>query len=72
VQELWFDLEASGPGLKTREFLNNDVKANTIRKTRPRTQAQMAAKLRKYLRSKQRPPHKVRKFFHAKTVRYAA
>lgn len=67
-----FFLPPYSPDLNPTEFLNNDVKANTIRKTRPRTQEQMVSNLRKYLRSKQRTPHKVRKFFHAKTVRYAA
>ena len=67
-----FFLSPYSPDLNPSEFLNNDAKTNTIRKTRPRTQAQMTSGLRKYLRSKQRTPHKVKKFFHAESVRYAA
>lgn len=67
-----FFLPPYSPELNPSEFLNNDAKANTIRKRRPRTQAQMASELRKYLRSRQRTPQKVKRFFHAETVRYAA
>ena len=67
-----FFLPPYSPELNPSEYLNNDVKTNTIRKTRPRTQVQMASEIRKYLRSKQRTPQKVKKFFHAEKVKYAA
>lgn len=67
-----FFLPPYSPELNPSEYLNNDVKINTIRKTRPRTQRQMTSEIRKYLRGKQRTPQKVKKFFHAEKVKYAA
>lgn len=60
------------PDLNPSEFLNQDVKSNTIRRKRPKDQKHMMSNVRGYLRSRQRNPRKVASYFHAKTVRYAA
>lgn len=67
-----FYLPPYSPDLNPSEFLNQDVKTNTIRKTRPHTPTQMVSAVRKYLRSRQHTPQKVKRYFHAESVRYAA
>jgi transposase len=59
------------PELNPSEYLNQDVKTNTIRKERPKDIAQMIKNLRRYLRNKQRKPEKVKAYFKAEPVRYA-
>jgi transposase len=60
------------PELNPGEFLNQDVKANAAGRQRPRTKVQMMGNLRSYLRSTQKFPDVVRRYFHAEAVRYAA
>lgn len=60
------------PELNPGEFLNQDVKANAAGRQRPRTKVQMMANLPSYLRSTQKFPDLVRRYFHAEAVRYAA
>jgi transposase len=60
------------PELNPGEFLNQDVKSNAASRQRPRTKGQMMGNLRGYLRSTQKFPDVVRRFFHAAPVRYAA
>jgi len=67
-----FFLPGYSPELNPDELLNQDVKTNVGGRRRPRDQAQMLRSLRSYLRSRQRQPHIVRKYFHEEHVRYAA
>ena len=60
------------PELNPGEFLNQDVKTNAAGRQRPSTKAQLMGNLRSYLRSTQKFPDVVRRFFHAAPVRYAA
>ena len=67
-----FLLPSYSPDLNPDEFLNNDVKANALGRRRPSDRSEMIDDLRAYLRSTQRQPHIVARFFHAESVRYAA
>ena len=60
------------PELNPDEYLNQDVKTNAVGRVRAATQQEMISNVRGYLRSTQRMPDVVEKFFHAKPVRYAA
>jgi transposase len=67
-----FTLPAYSPDLNPDEFLNNDVKSNALGRRRPTTQRELIADTRAYLRSTQRRPEIVARYFHAPSVRYAA
>ena len=54
------------------EFLNNDLKQAMARRRTPRDKIALKSSLTSYMRSLQRCPAKVRAFFQAPTVRYAA
>ena len=54
------------------EFLNNDLKQAMARRRAPRNKASLKSGLTSYMRSLQRCPAKVRTFFQAPSVRYAA
>jgi transposase len=65
-------LPTYSPELNPDEMLNQDVKTNTVRKQRPENQDQMVDQVRGYLRSRQKQPDLVKRYFHNKNVRYAA
>lgn len=67
-----FLLPSYSPDLNPDEFLNNDVKANALGRRRPADRSEMIAGVRGYLRSTQRQPEIVKRYFHAESVRYAA
>lgn len=67
-----FLLPAYSPDLNPDEFLNQDVKSNALGRRRPGHRAEMMADVRAYLRSTQRQPAIVKRYFHAESVRYAA
>jgi transposase len=67
-----FHLPAYSPELNPDEMLNQDVKTNAVRRKPAATQSGMVQNLRCYLRSRQRQPELVKRYFHAPTVRYAA
>ncbi|HMN94865.1 MAG TPA: IS630 family transposase [Phycisphaerales bacterium] len=67
-----FHLPPYSPDLNPDEFLNNDVKSNAVGRRRPADRREMIAGVRAYLRSTQRRPDVVRRYFHAESVRYAA
>jgi transposase len=67
-----FYLPPYAPEHNPDEFLNNDLKQAMARRRIPRDKATLKAGLTSYLRSLQRRPAKVRSFFQARTVRYAA
>ena len=65
-------LPAYSPELNPGEYLNQDVKTNAVGRWRARTKGQLMRNLRSYLRSTQKCPDVVQRFFHARPVRYAA
>lgn len=67
-----FHLPSYSPDLNPDEFLNNDVKSNAVGRRRPASRPEMIAGVRAYLRSTQRQPEIVKRYFHAESVRYAA
>jgi transposase len=69
--ELFF-LPPYTPEHNPDEFLNNDVKQSVARRQTPRTKTALKEGLTSHMRSLQRRPNKVRAFFRAPTVRYAA
>jgi transposase len=69
--ELFF-LPSYAPEHNPDEFLNNDLKQAMARRRTPRDKAALKSSLTSYMRSLQRCPAKVRPFFHAPSVRYAA
>jgi len=69
--ELHF-LPGYSPELNPAEMLNQDVKANALGRRRPRDLAQLVREIRAYLRSRQRTPALVARYFHERHVTYAA
>jgi transposase len=69
--ELHF-LPGYSPELNPAECLNQDVKTNALGKRRPVNVTQLKADIRRFLRSAQRRPAKVARYFHERHVRYAA
>lgn len=67
-----FYLPSYAPEHNPDEFLNNDLKQAMARRRAPRDKATLKSGLTSYMRSLQRCPAKVRAFFQAPTVRYAA
>jgi transposase len=57
-----FLLPAYSPELNPDEYLNQDIKQNT-RKQRPQNQKEMETNLRSFLKSKQKSPSKIKKYF---------
>jgi transposase len=66
-----FLLPAYSPDLNPDEFLNHDVKQNAVGRRRARSREEMMADVRGYLRSTQRQPAIVKRYFHAPSVQYA-
>ena len=67
-----FHLPPYAPEHNPDEFLNNDLKQAMARRCIPKDKAALKAGLTSYMRGLQRRPTKVRSFFQARTVRYAA
>jgi transposase len=67
-----FYLPSYAPEHNPEEFLNNDLKQTLARRRTPKTKAALKSGLRSYMRRLQRQPAKVRAFFQAPSVRYAA
>lgn len=67
-----FFLPGYSPELNPDEYLNHDVKANAVGRTRPATQVEMMDLLRGYLRIKQARPELIEAFFNHPSVQYAA
>ena len=65
-------LPAYSPELNPDELLNQDVKTNAARKKRAANKNELKRNLIGYLRSRQKRPSLVRRYFQAKHVRYAA
>jgi transposase len=69
--ELHF-LPGYSPELNPAECLNQDVKTNALGKRRPVNVGELKADVRRFLRSAQRRPAKVARYFHERHVSYAA
>lgn len=67
-----FMLPGYSPELNPDEYLNQDVKTNAVGRERPKDRAEMMSNVRSYLRSTQRQPEVVKRFFEAEEVAYAA
>ena len=65
-------LPSYAPEHNPDEFLNNDLKQAMARRRTPRDKAALKSGLTSYMRSLQQCPAKVRAFFQAPTVQYAA
>ena len=66
-----FFLPAYSPELNPDELLNQDLKRNALRERRPATKKELMNKTRSFMRSKQKRPAKVKRYFEGKYVRYA-
>lgn len=67
-----FYLPPYAPDHNPEEYLNNDIKQQMKRKPRPKDQQELIASTKSTLRSIQKRPERVRAYFRAKAVRYAA
>jgi transposase len=67
-----FYLPSYSPELNPDEMLNNDVKANASGRRRPHDQTQLMHNVRRYLQNRKSNPELVKRYFHEKSVRYAA
>jgi len=68
--ELQF-LPGYSPELNPTELVNQDVKSNALGRRRPRCQDELIGDTRAYLRSTQRRPHLVARYFDGEHVSYA-
>ena len=69
--ELHF-LPGYSPELNPAEMLNQDVKSNALGRRRPLNVIELKADVRRFLRSAQRQPARVARYFHERHVRYAS
>jgi transposase len=67
-----FFLPGYSPELNPDEMLNQDVKTNAVGRRRPSCQPELVRNVRGFLRSRQRQPHIVKRYFLEESVRYAA
>jgi transposase len=67
-----FYLPPYAPDCNPDEFLNNDLKQAIAKRRTPRTKDALRNEVRSHLEDLQARPAKVRAFFQAKSVRYAA
>ena len=66
-----FLLPRYSPELNPDELANQDIKRNIFRDGKAKDKPELMGKLRGFLRSRQRRPHKVKKYFEGKYVAYA-
>lgn len=66
-----FLLPPYSPELNPDELANQDIKRNIFRDGKAKDKPELMGKLRGFLRSRQRRPHKVKKYFEGKYVAYA-
>jgi transposase len=69
--ELFF-LPSYAPECNPDEFVNNDVKQAMALKPAPKSKAELKQGLTSYMRGLQKRPDKIKAFFQAPSVRYAA
>jgi len=67
-----FLLPGYSPELNPDEVLNQDVKSNAVGRKRPRDREELIRNVRGYLRSRQKRPSLVKRYFQEERVCYAA
>lgn len=67
-----FFLPGYCPELNPDELLNQDVKANVMKKYRPQNQQELISQVRIYLHMRQKQPAIIQNMFKARLVQYAA
>jgi len=67
-----FFLPGYSPELNPDEMLNQDVKTNAVGRKRPHVLSEMISNVRRFLRSRQRQPNRVKRYFQEEHVQYAA
>jgi len=67
-----FYLPPYSPELNPDEYLNQDIKTNTVRSKPPRTKDEMTETAKNFLEGKKRSKKSVRKYFQNKFIKYAA
>lgn len=67
-----FYLPKYSPDLNPDEYLNNDVKSNAVGRRRAANKTELKANISAYLRSTQKQPDIVKRFFQERHVKYAA
>ena len=67
-----YQLPGYSPDLNPDELLNNDVKSNALGRQRPADKDEMVAGVRGYLRSRQKKPGVIMRYFQHPSVAYAA
>ena len=67
-----FYLPSYSPDLNPDEYLNCDLKSSMNRKASKRSKGHLKRKAQSCMRSLQRKPDRVRKYFKAEPIRYAA
>lgn len=67
-----FYLPGYSPELNPDEYLNQDIKTNALGKQRPRNRDELVSNVKSFLRVKQMKADRIKAYFHAKHVLYAA
>lgn len=67
-----FFLPGYSPELNPDEMVNQDVKTNAVGKKRAHNRPQLMRNVRRYLQQRRASPDLVTRYFHEKSVRYAA
>jgi transposase len=67
-----FFLPPYSPELNPGELLNQDVKSNSQRRGKALDKNELLSRTRGFLRSRQRTPEKIKRYFLARAVAYAA
>jgi len=67
-----FFLPPYSPEVNPDEFLNNDLKSNAVGRKRAKDPEELENNIRCFLKRKQKRPEDVKKYFQAKSVKYAS
>lgn len=67
-----FFIPPYSPELNAQEYLNQDVKTNVVGKKRPINKEQLKSNINNFMTGKKKNRMAVKKYFHAKHVKYAA
>jgi transposase len=67
-----FFLPGYSPDLNPDEMVNQDVKTNAVGRKRAHSREQLMRHVRRHLERRRSQPNVVRRYFHEKSVRYAA
>jgi transposase len=67
-----FYLPPYSPEVNPDEYLNNDLKSNAVGRKRAKDPEELVNNVRKFLKSQQKKSSEVKKYFQAKSVKYAS